>query len=264
MLDAYLRWLTEVELAGRPDAARVASELAVVVRRIADAAGDVRGRRVLDVGTGTGAVAAAIAARGGRVVGVDLDVAALGRGPARSGVGADAHALPFADETFFATVHRSVLVHMHDRGGAVAEELRVLAPGGRVSASESLGADLGLRARDPGIVRVWEAGLRQILREAAREPLDAERLSSLYRDAGFDDVRVETEVRPAPLDSPAAIVRAFAARPPAGDAAADAWRSAGVPAGLVDEFLARLAAEAERGAPAALLVVEGYLTARSS
>ena len=263
MLDPYLRWLTEVELAGRPDAARVASELGDVVRRIADAAGDVRGRRALDIGTGTGAVAAGLRERGARVVGVDLDVAALARGPARPAVAGDARALPFADGTFAATVHRSVLVHLDDRGRAVAEERRVLGPRGRVSASESLGADLELRARDPGIVRVWEAGLRQILREAARAPLDAEGLSSLYRDAGFDAVRVETEVRPAPLDSPAAIVRAFTARPPAGDAAADAWRSAGVPAALVDEFLARLAAEAERGTPPALLVVEGYLTARA-
>jgi SAM-dependent methyltransferase len=90
-----------------------------------------RGGRVLDIGTGTGHVAAAVSARGGAVVGcdvVDLRVAVV-----RFVLG-DGGALPFRSGGFDAALLITVLHHVpavqHDR--LLAEALRVLKVGGRL------------------------------------------------------------------------------------------------------------------------------------
>jgi SAM-dependent methyltransferase len=99
--------------------------------------GDLRGRRVLDVGCGTGALAAALADRAhARVWGADpsaemLDVARR-RVPRSVGLKRSAaEALPFADEWFDRAV-LSFVVHHLDRPVALREILRVLAPAGRI------------------------------------------------------------------------------------------------------------------------------------
>ncbi len=93
-------------------------------------------RRVLEVGTGEGQVARAIASAGAsQVVGVDPTVAQIteaarrGGGPryARSGAGA----LPFPAGSFDAVVCCLVFEHIDDLDGAVAEVARVLRPGAR-------------------------------------------------------------------------------------------------------------------------------------
>ena len=99
------------------------------------AEGDLLGRRVLDVGCGTGRFAAALAERGAKVWGIDpsSEMLAQARRAARAGVGlkeAAAEDLPFKDAWF----ERAVLVlvvHLVDRSRALAEVARVLAPGGR-------------------------------------------------------------------------------------------------------------------------------------
>jgi SAM-dependent methyltransferase len=95
-----------------------------------------RGSRVLDVGTGVGHLAAACAAAGGDVVGVDIAEAmvrlarvahpevAFGRG--------DAEALPFNDSTFDAVLANFAILHVGRPSAAASEFARVLAPGGRV------------------------------------------------------------------------------------------------------------------------------------
>jgi SAM-dependent methyltransferase len=98
--------------------------------------GDLRGRRVLEVGCGTGLLAAALAERAAaRVWGVDAEPAMLEAAEARlpPGVGvkaAPAEALPFRDGWFERAVMRLV-VHLVDRSRALPELRRVLAPGGR-------------------------------------------------------------------------------------------------------------------------------------
>ena len=265
-------WLQEKQLVGRPDAARVAEELVEVASRIAEAANVQEGNRVLDLGSGTGAVALAAADAGGRVIAVDLNEGALHLGrelstsieaPVRH-ASADIRALPFADDSFDVSVHRSVLVYMERRERAVAEERRVLRPGGTVSCSESLGTGLDLETYDPGIDRVWRGGLREILMETPDAfTLSSAQLLALYRDGGFEEVSVAAVRHTVRLDSQEAVARAFAVAPPAGLSARERWQRAGIAVPLVDEFLARLSAEAERDRPATLLASEGFLTARA-
>jgi ubiquinone/menaquinone biosynthesis C-methylase UbiE len=98
--------------------------------------GDLRGRRVLEVGCGTGVLAAALAEReAARVWAVDpepamLDVART-RLPRSVGLKAgSAEALPFKDGWFERAVLRLV-IHLVDRTKALPELARVLAPDGR-------------------------------------------------------------------------------------------------------------------------------------
>jgi len=99
------------------------------------AAGDLAGRRVLDLGCGTGATAAALSGRFGCVVtGVDPSAEMLAvareRAPQATFVEGVVEALPLAH----ATVQRALMqtsVHLVDRRRAFAEVHRVLEPGGR-------------------------------------------------------------------------------------------------------------------------------------
>jgi ubiquinone/menaquinone biosynthesis C-methylase UbiE len=99
--------------------------------------GDLVGRRVLEVGCGTGRLAAALAERGARVWGVDpsTDMLAQARASAGRRVGfkqGRAEALPFKNGWFERAVLRLV-VHLVDRSRALPELARVVAPGGRAA-----------------------------------------------------------------------------------------------------------------------------------
>jgi ubiquinone/menaquinone biosynthesis C-methylase UbiE len=95
---------------------------------------DLVGRRVLDVGCGTGRVAAALHERGSRVWGVEPSAEMAARARAR-GVNvkvARAEQLPFKEGWF----ERAVLwlvVHLVDRPAVFGELARVLAPDGRIA-----------------------------------------------------------------------------------------------------------------------------------
>jgi ubiquinone/menaquinone biosynthesis C-methylase UbiE len=94
------------------------------------------GARVLDVGCGTGRVAAALAERGAKVWGVDpsaemLEVARSRVPPSVGLKQARAEALPFRDAWFDGAVCM-LSVHLIDRPPAFAELARVLAPGARL------------------------------------------------------------------------------------------------------------------------------------
>jgi SAM-dependent methyltransferase len=92
---------------------------------------------VLEVGIGTGIVAAALRARGVPVHGVDLSTAMLRRAVDRLGpvvVRADALALPVASGSVDNVLFVAALHAIGDVSGAVAEAVRVLRPGGRLVA----------------------------------------------------------------------------------------------------------------------------------
>ena len=104
-------------------------------RVLAEFLGDVSNRRILDMATGTGRAALALAQRGALVTGVDasremLSVArtrAAAAGLSIEFVEGDAHALQYADRAFDAVVCLRMLMHVPDWRKALSELCRVSA-----------------------------------------------------------------------------------------------------------------------------------------
>lgn len=99
------------------------------------------GAVVLDLGSGSGHVADAVRACGGRTICLEIEPGVLAgsrrRYPGGSHVAADAASLPFAEASVDAVFCFSVLQYA-DRAAALAEMRRVLRPGGRVVVVENL------------------------------------------------------------------------------------------------------------------------------
>ncbi len=105
------------------------------------------GQRILDVATGTGMVAFALAARGPEVVGLDQSESMLGaararleRTPGLAGrvrfVAGEAERLPFEDGEFDALTFTYLLRYVDDREATLRELARVVKPGGRIGMVE--------------------------------------------------------------------------------------------------------------------------------
>lgn len=114
---------------------------------LVDAVAPAPGMRILDVATGTGMVAFALAARGAEVVGLDQSEAMLGGARARlrrtpqlaerlSFVLGEAEALPFADGEFDALSFTYLLRYVDDPQATMRELARVVKPGGRIAMVE--------------------------------------------------------------------------------------------------------------------------------
>lgn len=94
------------------------------------------GKRILDFGCGTGALALRLAKAGYEVTGVDISPHMLAQLERRAKklkiklVEANIFSLPFPDSCFDSAVSRWVLPHFSDWGSAVKEVARVLKPGG--------------------------------------------------------------------------------------------------------------------------------------
>lgn len=102
-------------------------------RLLLDAVPSPRGRRIVDVGTGTGRAALALAEAGAQVIGLDasremLDVALRRAADAHVEIQfdvADAHHLPLADRSMDVAVSLRLLMHVPDWRRCVAELCRV-------------------------------------------------------------------------------------------------------------------------------------------
>jgi ubiquinone/menaquinone biosynthesis C-methylase UbiE len=118
--------------AERYDETRAASPS--VLEQLRHALEGAPGRRLVDIGGGTGNYARALLQEGWEPVVVDRSVAMLARAAAKGleTVEADAQRLPFEDASFDAAMMISMLHHVEDRGAALAEARRVLRPRGRL------------------------------------------------------------------------------------------------------------------------------------
>jgi demethylmenaquinone methyltransferase/2-methoxy-6-polyprenyl-1,4-benzoquinol methylase len=126
------------------------------------------GQRILDVATGTGLVAFALARRGAEVVGLDQSEdmlsgararqAAIGPLPGQvSFVRGEAERLPFPDDSFDALSFTYLLRYVDDPAQTMGELVRVLKPGGRIGMVE-------FGVPPPGLLRVlWRLQTRVVL-----------------------------------------------------------------------------------------------------
>jgi ubiquinone/menaquinone biosynthesis C-methylase UbiE len=177
-----------------------ASMLAPVTRLILQQAGIEPGMRVLDLGTGTGAVAhlaAELVGPTGRVVGLDRAPNALAAAEQRrradgltnvSFVQGDVDSWRH-DSEFDAVIARLILFHLRDPAAALAHHARSLRPGARVIAMD---LDASAARSVPATPSVAEA-VDWILRgfqEIGANPTMGARLGSLLEAAGLRDPAV--------------------------------------------------------------------------
>jgi SAM-dependent methyltransferase len=177
-------------------AGRVTSRLA---DPLLDAVGAGPGKRVLDIATGPGYVAARAAERGAEPVGLDISETMLdyarSRWPNLEFVRGNATELPFTDESFDAAIVAFLLLHVGRPEEVVAETARVVAPRGRVAFSVW---DEPSRGRWLGVVfdAFTAAGTQPPADMPPGPPIfrfaDESEFKRLLRDAGLVDVAVET------------------------------------------------------------------------
>jgi demethylmenaquinone methyltransferase/2-methoxy-6-polyprenyl-1,4-benzoquinol methylase len=164
-------------------------------------------KRVLDVATGTGAVALELVKRGHTVVGIDQSPEMLAVARERL-AGVELHegraeSLPFADREFDALTFTYLLRYVEDPQATLRELARVVRPGGVVAMQEfglprgvwrplwELYVRIGLPAAGTIIAPGWhEVGsfLGPSIRNFWTEWPEP-RLLDAWREAGIDDVR---------------------------------------------------------------------------
>jgi demethylmenaquinone methyltransferase/2-methoxy-6-polyprenyl-1,4-benzoquinol methylase len=166
--------------------------------------GDSARPSILDVGTGTGKLAQAVATAmpQARVVGVDFTFAML-RQAHRDLLfaGADALKLPFADGQFDAVVSGFVIRNLADVPAGIGEQTRVLRPGGQLAILETTPGPPNLlrplfrlyfRRLVPllGQFVAGDASAYTYLPESTLAFLEPGRLAMVLRETGLVDVQV--------------------------------------------------------------------------
>jgi ubiquinone/menaquinone biosynthesis C-methylase UbiE len=141
--------------------------------------------RVLDIGTGTGVIAKAVAAKGARVTGIDIspDMLAFARKGASAREfyrQADVHKLPFKDGSFSKVTARMVFHHVtQNNRKAIRECFRTLKPGGMMVLSEGVPPTKAIRG--------WYTRMFKLKED--RITFYQEDLVRLMRIGGFKDIR---------------------------------------------------------------------------
>ena len=174
-------------------------------------AGDVAGRRILDVGCGSGPLFAALRDRGAIVTGFDKSAGMIELARRRLGDDADLQVadlgrpLPFPDNTFDDVTASLVLHYLEDWGPALAELRRVLKPGGRLVVSVEHPFAITLMHREAGRtadyfatsnrIEEWTMGGQTARMSFWDRPLHA--MTDAFTAAGFR-IAVVSEPAPAP------------------------------------------------------------------
>jgi ubiquinone/menaquinone biosynthesis C-methylase UbiE len=166
------------------DATRGASPS--VLAPLREALAGAPGRRLVDVGGGTGNYARALAGEGWDPLVVDRSPAMLARAAAKglATLEGDAQALPLADASADAVMLVSMLHHVEAPGTALAEARRILRPGGRLALMAFTREDLeGLWYSDwfPS-TRAWMAASHPTLEQLREHLPGARRIALEFHD----------------------------------------------------------------------------------
>jgi ubiquinone/menaquinone biosynthesis C-methylase UbiE len=162
------------------------------------------GRRILEVGCGTGNISLALARRGAEVVGVDVSAPMLaaaqgkarGEGVPLTLIRGAAGCLPFAAAGFDGVISILALDFIPDREGALGEMLRVLRPGGFLALALLNRYSLWTLKR---VLRAW---FRPSLWREARFTAPRELRRLLGGRPELSDIRISQAVYFPPLTSP--------------------------------------------------------------
>lgn len=180
-------------------------------------AGEVRGKRVLDVGCASGGLSEAFVERGASVVGVDLNPRLIERARGRLGSRAEfrvadiAAPMPFLETGSFDVVAASLVLHyLADWGPPLREFARILRPGGVLLISTHHPTQDVMIATPPApyfetvlLTDTWRKGGREFQVRFYHRPISA--IVDALADAGF---LIERIPEPVP-DSTAFSDRAF-------------------------------------------------------
>jgi SAM-dependent methyltransferase len=156
------------------------------------------GDRVLDLGSGPGTITCDLAGLAAEVVAFEHTEAALDltrQEAARRGVtnlsfqAADAHRLPFGDDSFDVAHAHQVLQHLPDPVTALREMARVVRPGGYVAARDSDYSGFFWHPRVPALDD-WLALYLDLARQAGGEPDAGRWFPTWAAAAGLTDVRI--------------------------------------------------------------------------
>jgi demethylmenaquinone methyltransferase / 2-methoxy-6-polyprenyl-1,4-benzoquinol methylase len=181
-------------------------------RAVIDAIDPRPGQRILDVATGTGLVAFALARRGAEVVAIDQSEDMLAGARARLAKHPDlsdritfqrgeAEHLPFADAEFDALSFTYLLRYVDDRAATMRELVRVVKPGGRIGMVEfavprsrplraawRLHTRVGLPLLGRAVSPAWAEVGRFLGPNIEQLYADEPDLPALWRAAGIGDV----------------------------------------------------------------------------
>ena len=157
------------------------------------------GLRVLDFGCGPGtlSVGLAKAVEPGEMHGIDMEASQIDM--ARSAADAGGHTnatfqvgnaleLPFEDNYFDIAHCHTVLMHIPDTQGVLAEVKRVLKPGGIIASRELFGGSCFLEPNREEFDTAWQVFL-SLLGANGGHPEMGKELKNAFLEAGFTDIQ---------------------------------------------------------------------------
>ncbi len=157
------------------------------------------GLRVLDLGCGPGTISIGLAeaVEPGELHGIDLEESQIEMARAAASAGGwnnavfrtgDATDLPYEDDSFDIVHCHAVLMHVPDTRAVLAEAMRVLKPGGLLSAREMIGESSFSEPALGVLGDVW-AAFQNLLAANGGHPQMGKELKGALLEAGFSDIR---------------------------------------------------------------------------